>query len=84
MAQITNTQLKQLLDALTVRVGNLETRMQSYEEQAAANGKTLAEINRGINLIKSSFRVVKWAAIAITSAALWQAGQLLFHLLTGK
>lgn len=84
MAQITNSELKQLLDALTTRVGNMENRMNTYEQQAIANGKTLAEIRTGVTLIKGSFRVLRWAAIAITSAALWQVGQGLFHLLAGR
>ena len=81
MAQITNLELKRQLDELTQRVGGLENRMDTYEQSAKENTKLLKEVKVGMDFLKGSFRFIKWAGVAICSAALWQVGQALYHLL---
>ena len=83
MTHITNAELKNQLDKLTDRVSGLEDRMNVYEQTAKENTKLLKEVTAGMDFLKSSFRLIKFAGIAIVSAALWQVGTLLFHTIFG-
>ncbi len=75
----TNAEIMQQISALERRMDGYEQRMKSYEEQATENTKLLREVKAGTDFLKNSFRLIRWAGIAICSAALWQVGTLLFH-----
>lgn len=86
----TNAEIMQQISALERRMDGYEKRMEKYEEQAEsnaaqldANSKVLASIKATTDFLKGSFRVIRFAGIAIISAALWQVGTLLFHVITG-
>lgn len=83
MPPITNAELKQQIDKLADRVSGMENRMETYEQAAKESTKLLKDVKAGMDFLKGSFRLIRWAGIAICSAALWQVGTLLFHVLSG-
>jgi hypothetical protein len=60
---------------------DLGKRIKADEEQTALNTVPLRDIKAATDFIKASLRILKWAAIAICSAVLWQVGTLLYHLI---
>lgn len=79
MAPITNAQLKQLLDALAVRVSGMETRMDALEKQAMP---TLRRVDDFFTFLHKALRITVRCLIWITAAVLTQfIAWLIFHLL---
>ncbi len=79
----TNAEIMQQISALERRMDGYEQRMKSYEEQASENTKLLKDVKATTDFIKNTFKALRFASIAICSAALWQVGSLVFHVLTG-
>ncbi len=84
MAQITNAELKRLLDDLAKRVGGLEVRMETYEQQAKENSAILKQVAVFFAYLKHVVRFLKWcggiiAASALTAAATYAVQHLIAH-----
>lgn len=79
----TNAEIMHQITALERRMDGYEKRMESYETQATDNTKLLKEVKAATDFIKRSFRFLRWSAMLVASAALWQVGTSLFHAITG-
>ena len=77
----TNTEIMQQISALERRMDSYEDRLKHQEVIATENTNMLREVKGATDFLRSSFRALRWAGMAICAAALWQVGALLFHLI---
>ena len=68
----TNAQLQESIEALVKRVGAVEERMKTYEDQAKENNIILQDI-------KHIMVVVKWGGLAVAGALISQAIGYIIH-----
>lgn len=80
MPQITNLELKKLLDELADRVGGLEGRMNGYEQRMKENSIILTQVAAFFAFLKHFITFLKWLAGIALAVLISQFFIYIFHL----